>query len=334
MQHLFLASTSFNIITAAMVAKELNDGDEAYLWLIDQPHEINNFTQQVLNWTHSPFQKIEIVSYKAKKLADKIKRKKTLIDLVALLSEIRPEHIYTGNDRRVEFQYLMHLANKGAKKVTGHYIDDGTYSYVGKKDSWIGEATLNNIIKKLTYGIWWHQPQTIGGSTWIDCCHLAFPEFALKKLQEKKLYTLPQNITSNEFLALSESSTSTKSNISEIDKIAILPHSSVSNELITRNIMAEVLKGRVPALKNHPRNSPSPKINNLITLEASVPMEIFLPQLPSNCCLIGDISTALLTAKWLRPELQVIAYYNNDSPLLDLMKKLGITTRQISEGKN
>ena len=42
-------------------------------------------------------------------------------------------------------------------------------------------------------------------------------------------------------------------------------------------------------------------------LPENIPMEVILPLLNQECRIIGDVSTALLTTKWLRPEMDVTA---------------------------
>lgn len=328
MNHLFLASTVFNIITAAMVANDLPKNDEAILWLIDQPLENSNFTNLVLLWKNSPFKQVKIVSYKSKTFGQKIKRKKALYLLEPQLNEIKPKHIYTGNDRRIEFQYLMHKSR--SIPAIGHYIDDGTYSYIGKKNSWFGEPITNCLLKKIAYGNWWHQPDTIGASKWIEFCHLAFPELAVEALKQKKNIPLPKNITGKKFVDLSKTLTDENIIFNKIDRIAILPHDSVANDLITEAILLEVIKGNYSAIKNHPRNLEKKHLTiDLLELDSSIPMEVYITLLSPPCLIIGDISTALLTTKWLRPDLEVIAFYNTESKLQALMNKIGINTIKI-----
>jgi hypothetical protein len=313
-----------------MVALELNDNEESYLWLIDQPRKKNSFIEEVLSWKDSPFKEIKIISHKESELIKKLSRNKSLIALSNDISLINPAHIYTGNDRRIEFQYIMHSTSINGS--VGHYIDDGTYSYIGKPKKWFSDFIVNNTLKKLFYGFWWKQPLNIGASQWITYCHLAFPDFANKELQNKDIKELPKNLTNNTFRTLSNCCIKESNSLSDIDTLAILPHSSVASDRITKRIITDTNKGTKSALKNHPRNSEITYIENITTtLEASIPMEIYLPLLPDKCKIFGDVSTALLTAKWLRPELSVTAYYIEETEILALMRSIGITTLHIDK---
>jgi hypothetical protein len=66
--------------------------------------------------------------------------------------------------------------------------------------------------------------------------------------------------------------------------------------------------------------------DSAIQVPTGIPMEILLPLLNSECHLAGDVSTALLTAKWLRPELSVTAFASDTTQdsWLQLLRQLHI----------
>ena len=138
--HLFLASTPFNIVIASMIALELPKEDISDLWLIDQPHESSEFIKRVLSWSGSPFKEIRLATFQAKSLDAKKQRKNILEQLTQQAMSLDVTDLYTGNDRRIEFQWLMaHLPST----VKGHYIDDGTYSYIGRKTGWLSDGIID-----------------------------------------------------------------------------------------------------------------------------------------------------------------------------------------------
>ena len=56
-------------------------------------------------------------------------------------------------------------------------------------------------------------------------------------------------------------------------------------------------------------------------------MEFMLPLLNDECLVVGDISSVLLTTRWLRPDIAVIALRTMDEipdSLSDLYRKLRI----------
>lgn len=338
--HLFMASTPFNMLTAAMVAFDLPAGDQAVLALIDQPIQQRPFVDALLAWEEAPFSEVRVVSYQAKgKNKGKI-RQQGFEQIDQLLRHIQPDRIYTGNDRRIEFQYAMHKS--GCQH--GAYLDDGTYSYLGRQTHWLKDKIIDNWVKKLSYGLWWQQPSTIGGSAWIKEAVLAFPEAAVAELKSKHLTPLPQNLDRSEFQALARLCIS-GSGISEeqlysITALVMLPHQSVTDSHIRHKLIywLDSSDGKI-AFKHHPRTQLRSQDGDRASwglsaiaqqVPAGIPMEVLLPLLNSDCRLAGDVSTALLTAKWLRPELTVTAFCSDTttSAWIDLLHRLGIQTEQ------
>jgi hypothetical protein len=338
--HLFLASTPFNMLTSAMVAFELPAGDEAYLGLIDQPEIERPFVSALNNWQESPFKQTQLLSQQAKGKGKRQKRQSAFNRISQLIDQIKPENIYTGNDRRIEFQYAMNHARKSDESCLGIYLDDGTYSYLGRETHWFKDKILDNLIKKLSYGFWWQQPSTIGASNWISQAILAFPSSAVPELQQKTCVALPANLQKPEFVALAQlclqSIEFPQSSLTQIDALLLLPHDSVAEDR-TKQKLSYWLKrhGDKIAFKHHPRTDLSDIEGDkedwfipqqAIQIPAGIPMEVLLPLIQPTCLLAGDVSTALLTAKWLRPELDVTAFStaNTSSQWLDLLSLLDI----------
>ncbi|GGK63685.1 hypothetical protein GCM10007941_12320 [Amphritea balenae] len=217
----------------------------------------------------------------------------------------------------------------------GVYLDDGTYTYLGRKTNWFKDQLVDNIIKKIVYGTWWKQPKTIGASDWIQDAYIAFPKFACSALQDKNIRQLPLNLNRNEFRELSLLSLQgldTDTDISTLGGLLLLPHDSVVNHssLLKFKEWCKNINGRI-AYKHHPRTSNKTAFTSAIPsksleLPSKVPMEVMLPLLPENCVIVGDISTALLTSKWLRPELSVSAIADDISEpeWIFLLKELQI----------
>lgn len=343
--HLFLASTPFNMLTSAMVAFELPAEDEAYLGLIDQPAEERPFVSALNTWKESPFKQIERLSQQAKGRGKRQQRQSAFNKITSLLERIKPDKIYTGNDRRIEFQYAMHHSRKLNKASLGVYLDDGTYSYLGRETHWLKDKLIDNLVKKLTYGRWWQQPSTIGASNWINQAILAFPKSAVPEIQEKSCFALPENLQRPEFVKLAQHCLHDidfpLSALSYLDALLLLPHSSVAKDRTKQKLSYWLNEhGDKIAFKHHPRTALLDKQGDkeewlipqkAMQVPAGIPMEVLLPLIQPTCLLAGDVSTALLTAKWLRPELDVTAFSTPDtSPQwLDLLNLLKIKVESV-----
>jgi hypothetical protein len=188
--------------------------------------------------------------------------------------------------------------------------------------------------------MWWQQPSTIGASNWISEAVLAFPESAISALQQKNCSALPENLQRNEFkqlahLCLKEFDYPVE-NLADASALVLLPHESVATDQ-TKNKLSYWLanQGAKISFKHHPRTLLLdvegdkeawfiPK--EAIQVPAGIPMEVLLPLLQPSCQLAGDVSTALLTAKWLRPELEVTAFAtaNTSFQWLELLNLLKI----------
>ncbi len=332
-KHLFMASTPFNVLTAAMVAFELPQGDVAELGLIDQTSTTTTFREALLSWQNSPFANIRLLSEKASGKGKRRQRLQGFRRIRQCLQELQPEWIYTGNDRRIEFQFSMAHSN-----ARGVYLDDGTYSYLGRKTHWLKDRVLDNIAKKVAYGRWWKQPPAIGASAWIDHSILAFPNSALPILKNKTCKPLPNNLQRPEFAQLAQICLGEQPmTLGTLDGLLLLPHSSVMSD--QQQALGQWLDscGADIAYKHHPRTSSELQSADMAVrhwqlparawaVPAAIPMEMLLPLLPQHCKISGDVSTALLTAKWLRPELDVSAAVraDTDASWQQLLTTLGI----------
>ena len=341
--HLFLASTPFNMLTAAIVAFDLPEQDQAILGLIDQPPQQRPFVDALMAWQESPFTSIQLLSNQAKGKQKRRIRQQAFSNIDQLLQSVSPDQIYTGNDRRIEFQYAMHKSDSSM----GVYLDDGTYSYLGGKNHWLKDRLIDNLVKKLAYGLWWKQPPTIGGSDWIQQAIVAFPDAVTEGLTKKQLSSLPHNLERPEFRQLAKLATAnsgiTEAQLQHIDALLLLPHESVVSQQTQKKLITWLTENNgTTAFKHHPRSqlpeggdsSTWGLPDDAIQVPGGLPMEMLLPLLGKHCHLAGDVSTALLTAKWLRPELDVTAFCADTTTQswIELLQRLAI--RVISPDSN
>ena len=326
--HLFLASTPFNVLTATMVALALPDSDDKQLWLIDQPASLSPFMQAALAWTSSPFTSVRLASNKARGLQQKLRRKALLETLGRQACELAPSHVYTANDRRIEFQGIMAALSHHGQPAVGHYLDDGTYTYTGRKTHWLLDKIIDRQLKRWLYGGWWQQPDDIGCSGWIQDAHVAFPSLAHPGLQQKHLLPLPASTDHPALKQLAQALVDKPKWLEQASLVVVLPHDSVRDAQTEAAMLqlATTAGGNV-VIKNHPRNAPfandSPWAGYQL-LPSSIPMEMLFPLLPEGAQLCGDVSSALLTSRWLRPDIEVTSICKQTSELAEVMEKVGV----------
>lgn len=335
-KHLFLASTPFNVLTAAMVAFELPKGDQAILGLIDQTATTQAFRDILAKWPETPFAQLLLISEKVPNKQKRTARKEAFRIIDRCLAEYTPDWIYTGNDRRIEFQYAM----AHCRQAKGAYIDDGTYSYLGRSTSWFNDKIFDNLLKKATYGFWWKQPSQIGASEWIDKAIVAFPEMVIPEIRRRGCKQLPNNLDRAEFRSLTELAIQGNSaQLQQVTTLVLLSHNSAISDS-QANLTSLLNKPEETVFyKHHPRTEEDYKTpeqlknfwqlpDNSHELPSSTPIEIILPLLAEGVTVIGGLSTALLTCKWLRPDLNVISTDREPEsrPWLNLLLALGIRT--------
>jgi len=137
----------------------------------------------------------------------KFKQRKLRFEQIEkIIESTPPNRIFTGSDRRMEFQFAMHQARRVDSKVEGIYIDDGTVSYLGHKSiNSVFHKVIDPQLKKLVYGSWWQNALTTGSSNWISKAYLAVPKDAHPLLQTKELIALDQSVfSSDEFLQVND----------------------------------------------------------------------------------------------------------------------------------
>jgi hypothetical protein len=97
-------------------------------------------------------------------------------------------------------------------------------------------------------------------------------------------------------------------------------YDQISRQLLARFTTAQL------AIKPHPRISRPELLERMFpgatVLDPAVGMEILLPLLPDDCIVAGDISSTLLTTRWLRPDLPVLAIAAEDATFPPGMQKL------------
>ncbi len=343
----YFASTTLHLYTAAAIAAG-RTGEEAHLIFIDQPEgKPHALYDIVCNWPGSPFSSVNLYHGRFPGLLNKLKKRRLLFNtLKEKLAELLPEHIFVGNDRRIEFQFAMHAATTLGCQPVGHYMDEGVFTYVGRKASRsFSDMIIDNCIKKISYGMWWKNPPTIGGSDWISYIHPAFPDLVHPLLRGKHITPLEASrFSSPAMLELSETMMLNNgvepTTLTAIDAFITLPHESLFErepgykERILSLIRRLSVQGKRVAVKYHPRNKqPDPlllAVEGVCLLPAQVSFEALLPYLSDQCEVWGDLSSTMVIARWLRPALKVTAFTSEMPDFDRLFERIGITTMNVT----
>ncbi len=334
--HFYFASTPLHVFLSSAIALKAPNINHILL-LIDQPETENNLYFTALGqWHESPFSEVQIFEGRIKCTLKKIQsRRRIFYQIKQLMIAYQPECLLTGNDRRIEFQYAMSIAGVSAKGV---YIDEGTFTYVGREaSSRIGDILIDNIAKKLVYGFFWRNPPTVGGSSWIQEIYVAFPDYIHPLLSHKRLLKFEQcwleqpqmKDFSDKMFELQDYK---PKHLSSLNALIILPHESLMyTEQAKRNwreaLKKLLLKYDKVGVKYHPRDTHNDllavsKEYKIIEIPRKINFESLLSHISSECVLIGDFSTVLINARWLRPELVIYAVEGENDTQVEKFKSL------------
>lgn len=247
-------------------------------------------------------------------------RRQTLETIRSMDAEFRPGEIWLGNDRKPETQLAMHLAGERMGQAVGRYLDDGLYTYLGDVRQRPVVRRVDALVKRLAYGRWWQRAAQAGTTRWIGESWLVYPDDARDRSARRHRRPLPREwFVRPAFLRLGLQAARTfgldRRQLRSVGLVLVLPH---SNQLRANPDLAVALReliasrdaaGERVAVKYHPRET-EPDVGGLlregvVALPALLPFELLLPLLPSGVRLLGEGSTALLAAHWLRPDIAV-----------------------------
>lgn len=338
-KRLYLPSTPFNLLLSFLDA--LSRGGECVLVYIDQK-AMSPYLDSLLSLPESPFCEVSVLYGVASGKAKLGERQQNFKALSALLDRYDFDEVVAGSDRRVEFQYVMHLLLEKNAKAVGSYLDDGLYTYLTWKRP-IYAHFLNSIVKKIAYGAWWDEPRTPGTSKYVSQSILMNPKFALDALKQRNVIPLDLSLLNSPMLAnwtevLLSAFKCDRSEIADVDVFFILPHPNDVQKMSSyvdrlRSMVRECTeKNQKVGIKYHPRFEKEDPFElrslETVLVSSNLAFEFLLPVLKPGAQIIGDFTTVMLTSKMLRQDLHVVANINMDdsyqTQLLDVLHKFEI----------
>ena len=336
-RNLFMANTPLVVLEAAAAARR--QGARAQLVLLEDFDLAPRLAALLRRWRDNPFEQVVHLPGRheehrrgpgaqrglaafARRIAVKREiRRETLAMLRDIDARFEPDAVWVGNDKKVETQYALHLASTRAGARAGRYLDDGLHSYLGRFRERPLVRRVDELVKRVGYGRWAKRVPQIGTSPWIAESWVAFPSETVDQDPARPRHALPREwFTGRDFLRLSALAAREfkveRRALRACSAVLVLPHSNLlrgNGELrlrLRRMMEAAEACGRRVALKYHPREREADPGNLLaghqaLQLPKALPMELLLPLLPPGTLLAGEASTALLAARWLRPDLAV-----------------------------
>ncbi|MFP9193680.1 polysialyltransferase family glycosyltransferase [Natrialbaceae archaeon A-CW1-1] len=323
MNKLYLTHTPYHILLSCVLGLE-NDSDghtQALVGFVDS--DITGLLNAFNRSDEVPFERVFQLSgiYEANRPRRRFRQKRNTIRIRRKINHWQPDRIYSFHDYRPEDQIALTTAQKhGAKRV---YVEDGTDAYTdafAEKDH-----THNTLLKgKLFYGLWWKPPKPHGTSGRIDEARVVFPQHATPQLQAVPLKTISRpamfSLGEMDWFEPYVTRQGLKGQMATIDTIVFVDHYAYANRFaryeqqLSDVITRLVDKGHTVGVKYHPVESRSfldidhPSV---ITVPRNVPAEILYILAPETIeFVVGNSSTALMTARWLLKNPTVISLSN------------------------
>jgi hypothetical protein len=338
-RHLFLANTPLIALASAGLARHA--GGRAQLVLSADFDLAPRLAALLWRWPDNPFETITGLPGRhdehvrgaggsdrgALRLVHRVRVKRalrgqTLAALRELDANFAPDAVWTGNDRKVETQFALHLASERLGRRAGQYVDDGLHTYLGRQRVRPWARRKDWVVKRLTYGGWWHNTSQSGTTPWMARQWLAFPEEGVDRDPVRERIALQRAwFGGRPFLRLAALAAREfgvdRAALRGCAGVLVLPHSNLLRatpalgEALRALVANAAARGLRVAVKYHPREMTADAAGLLtaghaLELPGTLPMELLLPLLPPGARLAGEASTALLAARWLRPDLRVL----------------------------
>ncbi len=345
MNQIYIANTPYHLLLSCGLAAISGSSDKKYLIIIPAYSDSDIFYRSLTEWDKNPFYKIiiakSIVNVPGKIQPLRILRNNVKIIKTFFLDNINEAcDVFVFNDRYPEAQILARLNHdKGGFNT---YVEDGSAAYNRSVAS--NMPACRKFICKLALGMWFTDNSIIGTYKYIDKIMVNQPELVRLELSSKKLIKIPKNIFKDlkSFIYILFRNYSIEQTDLNAKSILIISHSdAVSRDLIEiYKYLIEHLSSRSNRVyvKYHPREddddflgvkSYSPQIN---IIPKTLPLEavfIVLQGEDEPGIIVGDLSTSLLTAKYLFNTTIVISIVKlsslTDINLEYIFEKIGVS---------
>ncbi|MEI7424915.1 MAG: polysialyltransferase family glycosyltransferase [Candidatus Staskawiczbacteria bacterium] len=347
MKNVFFACGPFTALLCYCIAVAKHSAEDNVLFIVPDFKESLKFADVFRDGKNSPFSNVYCMygGYgKRSKLHNRFISKQNISFVKKFIESNEIKNIYSSNDVDSEGQALFYFAKKKDKNIRTVCIEDGAAMY--------GEATRNKksgikiLLAKIFYGYWWHDVKIYGLSPWTDEIIVTQPTLVRKDVAHKKMteiahedfMKLEENIAFKQFM--SDLGT-TENLLNQIEILLILPfHDFFVTNKYREKVLEKVFNlvrrsGRKLAVKYHPREPEEDflsikKEKDIIILPRAIPLELFyIFSSESVKLVIGDISTALMNARWIfSDKTKVVSVVNvldyREDNLLEAFKKQGI----------
>lgn len=337
----YLVSSTLHFFWALLLAYSHKDRESRLIFIDQDTKKPLNF-YSIIQKTLTPFTRVDIFTGRELKGWKQFKHRRSQFDTIKeMLKNLKVERVFLGNDRSVLGQFFIKEAKAANTACLGCYLEDGVFSYLGRKASKKKtERYLDATLKKLSYGFWYDSPLTIGASRWIDELWLMYPKLPCSPLQNTKRVKIVPNqqaLKSVGYFAeqiLKAEGLNAKL-IESLDVLITLPNPLIFSKIpgyqqaIEQLLLRLNQKNLTVAVKYHPVTGNKDLLNvqtmGAIILPSQVSFEMILPFL-RQCKVVGDMSTTLLLARFIDEDANVVMMKLGDD---DYSQKMALLCKSL-----
>ncbi len=358
----FVAASPRHILISAALASTADCGENHLYYLQSLSTESTELiAEAVRSWEASPFETVTVLRHTPSdsRLPRTFRRREkrefraeNRARLKSDIARLRPARVYVGTDKRFETMFALWRGKRENDGCVGIFFEDGTGAYAHTvRTTGFVRRFLFNWRRKWNYGWWWDNHVVMGSSRYVDEVVAALPDLVVPALKRKRVRSLdveyfrsdgPRRLAALLAGALGLAAT----DLSAVEIVVVLTTSRVARTLprhaeLVEGVLREAnARGLSVAIKAHPREPrpefmPSAWLDSAFEIPAAMPFEL-LALLLGTAIVVGDVSTSLFAAKWLRPSLDVVSLAasgdhrepggarNAKDPLHGLLRAVGV----------
>jgi len=337
----YLVSSTLHFFWALLLAHSHKDR-ESHLIFIDQNSTKPLNFYSILHKTLTPFTSVKMFAGREFKGWKLLKcRKSQFAIMQRMIEHLSVDRVFLGNDRSVLGQFFLKEAKTHNTACIGCYLDDGVFSYLGRKASKKKtERYVDAMFKKLSYGLWYDSPLTIGASRWIDELWLMHPQQRSPLLQATNAIQICPNQNALKSVGdfakqILQAESVNAQQIEALDVLITLPNPLIFSKIPDYQKSIETLlldlnqKKLKVGVKYHPVTGDKDILNvqkmGALLLPSQVSFEMILPFL-RQCLVIGDMSTTILLARFIDQDANVIMMKLGDD---DYSQKMALLCKNL-----
>lgn len=267
------------------------------------------------------------------------------------VSKLAIDEVYVFNDARPEAQAALHYARTQSPDLRVVFVEDGLTAYGSHGRS--PGSMFARLGAMALFGRFWQDVTVLGTSRWVNSVGAIFPSCVRPELRRHPirpvtdLSGLPERLARHVIRCLGGTCLRPE-DFKELEVVVAITQSAVARavpdypQTVKRCISDVADAGLRVAVKYHPREPLGDYLNlgqdrRIVQLPKMLPIELIYALAGGRLrVVIGDLSNALLTARWLCPRASVLtlapAFGYVDPPLMETFKKLGI--RSLSETRD